>query len=192
MIGHIINVSLNFERETLKREILNNLKRKKMKNLIVIVFVLFFKLAAAQNPAEKSVIYVPVRHQPGYEQMPLEYNTQTARMVQVMDAPNAGNIVSVQADSVKTSKLNSMDDSMLKAAMNADSTSVIITYKLESSVQAVIKIQDFKGNVIQIYETRNQQDQIALLTRDWVSGIYIAGLYIKDKLTESIKFTVLK
>jgi hypothetical protein len=161
-----------------------------MKNLILIIFVLFVGQSIAQNPAEKSVIYIPVHHQPGSEKMPLEYNTQTTRIVQVMDAPNAGNIVSVQADSVKTSKLNSMDDSMLKAAMNADSTSVIITYKLESSVQAVIKIQDFKGNIIHSFETRNQQDQISVLTRDWVSGIYSANLYLKGKAMESYGFTV--
>lgn len=161
-----------------------------MKNLILIIFVLFVGQSIAQNPAEKAVIFVPVRHQPGSEKMPLVYNTQTTRIVQVMDAPNAGNIVSMQADSVKTYLLNSMDDSMLKAAMNADSTSVIITYKLETSVQAVIKIQDFKGNIIQSFETRNQQDQITILTHDWKPGIYSANLYFKGKEIESSGFTV--
>ena len=58
-----------------------------MKNLIVIIFVLFIKLSMAQNPAEKAVIVVPVHQQPGFEQMPLEYNTQTTRLVQVLEAP---------------------------------------------------------------------------------------------------------
>jgi hypothetical protein len=161
-----------------------------MKNILIIVFFVLLQQTIAQNPAEKSVVYVPVRHQPGSEKMPLEYNTQTTRMVQVMDAPNAGNTVSVQADSVKTSMLKSMDDCMLKAIMNVDSTSVIITYKLETSVQAVIKIQDFNGNIIQSYEIRNQQEQITVLTRDWIPGIYSTNLYLNGKVLESSGFTV--
>ena len=86
--------------------------------------------------------------------------------------------------------LKSMDDCMLKAIMNVDSTSVIITYKLETSVQAVIKIQDFEGNIIQSYETRNQQDQITVFTRDWIPGIYSTNLYLNGKVLESSGFTV--
>jgi hypothetical protein len=289
-----------------------------MKNLIVIIFVLLIKLSEAQNPAEKAVLYVPVRHQPGSEQMPLEYNTQTTRMVQVLEAPqpkpkfpastdsligllagantlnaqyqlallhlnrgeyslgsnvlsnvpanfslsaeeltthqnmvtyynwlvaikqNQGNILYpdmaqqqqlwniAQADSsgagvyarnllvaldettynepiilpdlYKSTRAMEDYDKLLNSALphfmkvfpNPASEYVIFEYQLETDVKATILIQDVNGITIQSFETGNQQDQITVLTHDWVSGLYIAGLYVNGKLIENTKFTVLK
>jgi len=163
-----------------------------MKNLILIIFVLFVGQTRAQNPAEKAVIYVPVRHQPGYEQMPLEYNTKTTRMVQVLEAPKAETNDSTLTDSVQKSGMESGVNYTLKATMNADSTSVILEYKLETDVPATIHIQDVKGNTIHSLDIMNQQDQVTVITHDWKPGLYIAGLYVNGKLIESTKFTVLK
>jgi len=163
-----------------------------MKNLIVIIFVLLIKLSEAQNPADKSVIYVPVRHQPGSEQMPLEYNTQTTRMVQVLEAPNVEASDSTLTGSMQKSGMETGVNYNLNATVNTDSASVILEYQLETDVKATIHIQDVNGNTIQSFETGNQQDQITVLTRDWVSGLYIAGLYVNGRLIESAKFTVFK
>jgi hypothetical protein len=70
-----------------------------MKNLLIIIFVLFIKLSAAQNPAERVVIYMPVRHLSGSELLHLEYNTQTTCMVQVQEVPNAQAMDSIPAHS---------------------------------------------------------------------------------------------
>jgi hypothetical protein len=88
--------------------------------------------------------------------------------------------------------LNSALPHFMKVFPNPASEYAIFEYQLESDVKATIHIQDVKGNTILSFETGNQQDQITVLTRDWVSGLYIAGLYINDKLIESTKFTVLK
>jgi predicted oxidoreductase (fatty acid repression mutant protein) len=152
-----------------------------MKNLILIIFVLFIKLSEAQNPAEKAVIYVPVRHQPGSEQMPLEYNTQTTRLVQVFET-SKNEADSFILDGLQKSMISQEEKHFLSIVQKSDTAYVTISFKIDTDTQVVIRIQDFKGNTIQSFETGNQQDQITVLTRDWVSGLYIAGLYVNGKL----------
>jgi len=163
-----------------------------MKNLIIIIFVLFIKLSMAQNPAEKAVIVVPVHQQPGYEQMPLEYNTQTTRLEQVLEVPNAVSKTYIHADSVQTSRMESSENYKLKATMSSDSTSIILEYKLESDAKASIIVSDLRGTTIETRNTTGRQDQLTLITRDWVPGVYVASLKVNGKLSESIKFTVVK
>jgi hypothetical protein len=163
-----------------------------MKNLILIIFVLFASQSMAQNPAEKSVLYVPVHQQPGYEQSLLEYDARTTRIVQVFEVPKTEKNDSTLTDSVQKAGMESGENYTLKATVNADSNSVILEYKLETDVIASILIQDVKGNTTQSLNTKNQHDQITIITHDWMPGIYIAGLYVNGKLVESIKFTVLK
>jgi len=70
-----------------------------MKKLIVVLFVLLMQQTIAQNPAQKAVIYVPVHPTLNAPDMPLEYNTQTTRMVQVLEAPQPQPMVPSSTDS---------------------------------------------------------------------------------------------
>ena len=163
-----------------------------MKKLIVIIFVLFIKLSLAQNPADKSVIYVPVHHQPGSEQMPLEYNPQTTRMVQVMEVPKAEKGVSVLVDSVQTTTLKTLDNTMLKVIVNPYSTIVRIVYKLETDVKATISIQDMHGITIESRTIKGQRDQLTFITKYWKPGVYVTSLKVNGRLVESTNFTILE
>jgi len=146
----------------------------------------------AQNPAEKAIIVVPVHQQPGYEQMPLEYNTQTTRLEQVLEMPVVVPKTSIHVDSVQTSTMELADNYKLKATMSCDSTSVILEYNLESDASANVTIKDLRGITIESLYTSGQQDPLTMITRDWVPGVYIASLRVNGTLIESTKFTVVK
>ena len=163
-----------------------------MKKLIVIVFVLLTLFSRAQNPVEKTVYYIPVQNNINSSTMPLEYNTQTTRLVQVLEVPNAVTKAPIHADSVQTAKMRSVEDYSLKATMNPDSASVVLEYKLESDAKASVTIKDLRGVTIESRSTSGQQDQLTLITREWNPGVYVASLKVNGKLTESIKFTVVK
>ena len=289
-----------------------------MKKLIVIVFVLLTQFSRAQNPVEKTVLYVPVHQQPGYEQSLLGYDASTTRIVVILDAPqpkpkfpastdsligllanvntlNAqyqlamlhlnrgeyslgsnvlssipahfalsaeelamhqnmidyynwlvtikqgnGNILYpdstqqqqlwdialadssgagvyarnllvsldettynepiVLPDMYKSTRALEDYNKLLQSALprfmkvfpNPASEYVILEYELETDVKASIHIQDVKGNTIQSLNTKNQHDQITVITHNWMPGIYIASLSVNGKIVESNKFTVLK
>jgi len=161
-----------------------------MKKLIVIVFVLLTQFSRAQNPVEKTVYYIPVQNNINSSTMPLEYNAQTTRLVQVLEVPNVVSKTSIHADSVQTSRMESSGNYKLKATMSSDSTSVVLEYQLETDIPATISIHDMKGVKLESMNTTGQQDQLTLLTRDWVPGVYVASLKVNGKLIESVKFTV--
>ncbi|MDP2724354.1 MAG: hypothetical protein Q8O72_16505 [Bacteroidales bacterium] len=163
-----------------------------MKKLIVIVFVLLTQFSRAQNPVEKTVYYIPVQNNINSSTMPLEYNTQTTRLVQVLEVPNVVSKTSIHADSVQTSRMESSENYKLKATMNHDSASVDLEYKLELDAKASIIVSDLRGTTIDTRNTTGRQDQLTLLTRDWVPGVYVASLKLNGKLIESVKFTVVK
>ena len=162
-----------------------------MKKLIVIVFVLLTQFSRAQNPVEKTVYYIPVQNNINSSTMPLEYNTQTTRLVQVLEVPNVVSKTSIHADSVQTSRMESSENYKLKATMNHDSASVVLEYKLETEAPASISIQNMSGLTFKTLTTKRQQDQTILITLDWMPGIYIAGLKVNGKLMESVKFTII-
>jgi len=122
--------------------------------------------------------------------MPLEYNTQTTRLVQVLEVPNVVSKTSIHADSVQTSRMESSGNYKLKATMSSDSTSVILEYKLESDAKVSIIVSDLRGTTSETRNTTERQDQLTLITRDWVPGVYVASLKVNGKLIESVKFTV--
>ncbi len=161
-----------------------------MKKLIVIVFVLLTQISWAQNPVEKTVYYIPVQNNINSSTMPLEYNTQTTRLEQVLEVPNAVIEDSIHADSVQTIKMELAENYKLKAIITSDSTSVILEYKLESDAKATFTIKDLRGVTIASRSTSGQQDQLTLITREWNPGVYVASLIVEGKLIESIKFTV--
>jgi len=161
-----------------------------MKKLIVIVFVLLTQFSRAQNPVEKTVYYIPVQNNINSSTMPLEYNTQTTRLVQVLEVPNVVSKTSIHADSVQTSRMESSGNYKLKATMSSDSTSVILEYKLESDAKVSIIVSDLRGTTSETRNTTERQDQLTLITRDWVPGVYVASLKVNGKLIESVKFTV--
>ena len=163
-----------------------------MKKLIVIMFVLLTQFSRAQNPVEKTVYYIPVQNNINSSTMPLEYNTQTTRLVQVLEVPNVVSKTSIHADSVQTSRMESSENYKLKATMNHDSASVVLEYKLETEMPATISIHDMKGVRIKSVNTSRQQNQLTVITHNWMPGIYIASLSVNGKIVESNKFTVLK
>jgi hypothetical protein len=67
-----------------------------------------------------------------------------------------------------------------------------LEYKLESEAKAKITIKDLRGVTIETRNTTGQQDQLTMITRDWVPGVYVASLKVNGKLIESAKFTVVK
>ena len=123
--------------------------------------------------------------------MPLEYNTQTTRLVQVLEVPNVVSKTSIHADSVQTSRMESSENYKLKATMNHDSASVVLEYKLETEMPATISIHDMKGVRIKSVNTSRQQNQLTVITHNWMPGIYIASLKVNGRLVESTKFTIL-
>ena len=161
-----------------------------MKKLIVIMFVLLTQFSRAQNPVEKTVYYIPVQNNINSSTMPLEYNTQTTRLVQVLEVPNVVSKTSIHADSVQTSRMESSGNYKLKETMSSDSTSVILEYKLESDAKVSIIVSDLRGTTSETRNTTERQDQLTLITRDWVPGVYVASLKVNGKLIESVKFTV--
>jgi hypothetical protein len=163
-----------------------------MKKLIVIVFVLLTQISRAQSPVEKTVYYIPVQNNINSSTMPLEYNTQTTRLEQVLEVPNAVIEDSIHADSDQTSRMELSENFKLKATMSSDSTSVILEYELETDMPATISIHDMKGVKIKSMNTSGQQNQLTVITRNWLPGVYLAGLHINGKLIESTKFTVVK
>ncbi|PIQ33549.1 MAG: hypothetical protein COW63_05520, partial [Bacteroidetes bacterium CG18_big_fil_WC_8_21_14_2_50_41_14] len=68
--------------------------------------------------------------------MPLEYNAQTTRLVQVLEVPVVVAKDPIHADSVQTSRMESSGNYKLKATMNHDSASVVLEYKLETEMPA--------------------------------------------------------
>ena len=122
--------------------------------------------------------------------MPLEYNTQTTRLVQVLEVPNVVSKASIHADSLQISRMESSGNYKLKATMSSDSTSVILEYKLESDAKVSIIVSDLRGTTSETRNTTERQDQLTLITRDWVPGVYVASLKVNGKLIESVKFTV--
>ncbi len=168
------------------------LKIKTMKKLIVIVFVLLAQISRAQSPVEKTVYYIPVQNNINSSTMPLEYNTQTTRLVHVIEVSNAVSEDSIHADNVQTIKMELAENYKLKASMSSDSTSVILEYKLESDAKVTVTIKDLRGVTIESRSTSGQQDQLTLLTREWNPGVYVASLIVEGKLIESVKFTVVK
>ena len=161
-----------------------------MKKLIVIMFVLLTQFSRAQNPVEKTVYYIPVQNNINSSTMPLEYNTQTTRLVQVLEVPVVVAKDPIHADSVQTSRMESSENYKLKATMSSDSTSVILEYKLESDAKVSIIVSDLRGTTSETRNTTERQDQLTLITRDWVPGVYVASLKVNGKLIESVKFTV--
>jgi len=161
-----------------------------MKKLIVIVFVLLTQISRAQNPVEKTVYYIPVQNNINSSSMPLEYNTQKTRLVQVIEVPVVVAKDPIHADSLQISRMESSENYKLKATMNHDSASVVLEYKLETEMPATISIHDMKGVRIKSVNTAGQRDQLTLITRDWVPGVYVASLKVNGKLIESVKFTV--
>jgi hypothetical protein len=99
---------------------------------------------------------------------------------------------STQAETEFIELLNTKTPNIIKVFPNPASDYVILEYKLETDVKASIIIQDLRGINIKEYKTKSQQDQITVITKDWVSGIYIVSLRVDGKLTESTKFTVVK
>ena len=161
-----------------------------MKKLIVIMFVLLTQFSRAQNPVEKTVYYIPVQNNINSSTMPLEYNAQTTRLVQVLEVPVVVAKDPIHADSLQISRMESSENYKLKATMNHDSASVVLEYKLETEMPATISIHDMKGVRIKSVNTAGQRDQLTLITRDWVPGVYVASLKVNGKLIESVKFTV--
>jgi len=163
-----------------------------MKKLNVIMFVLLTQFSRAQNPVEKTVYYIPVQNNINSSTMPLEYNAQTTRLVQVLEVPVVVAKDPIHADSVQTSRMESSGNYKLKATMNHDSASVVLEYKLETEMPATISIHDMKGVRIKSVNTSRQQNQLTVITHNWMPGIYIASLSVNGKIVESNKFTVLK
>ncbi|OFY49037.1 MAG: hypothetical protein A2W85_16415 [Bacteroidetes bacterium GWF2_41_31] len=154
------------------------------------MFVLLTQFSRAQNPVEKTVYYIPVQNNINSSTMPLEYNAQTTRLVQVLEVPVVVAKDPIHADSVQTSRMESSENYKLKATMSSDSTSVILEYKLESDAKVSIIVSDLRGTTSETRNTTERQDQLTLITRDWVPGVYVASLKVNGKLIESVKFTV--
>ncbi|MDP2724356.1 MAG: T9SS type A sorting domain-containing protein [Bacteroidales bacterium] len=163
-----------------------------MKKLIVIVFVLLTQISRAQNPVEKTVYYIPVQNNINSSTIPLEYNTQTTRLEQVLEVPVVVAKDPIHADSVQISRMESSENYKLKATMNHDSATVVLEYKLDTDIPATISIHDMKGVKLESMNTSGQQNQLTVITRDWLPGVYLAGLYVNGKLIASTKFTVVK
>ncbi|PIY34307.1 MAG: hypothetical protein COZ08_02610 [Bacteroidetes bacterium CG_4_10_14_3_um_filter_42_6] len=64
------------------------------------MFVLLTQFSRAQNPVEKTVLYVPVHQHPGYEQSLLEYDASTTRIVVVLEAPQPNQKLPASTDSL--------------------------------------------------------------------------------------------
>ncbi len=88
--------------------------------------------------------------------------------------------------------LNVEGPSLLNVFPNPASGYVILEYKLESDAKASVTVSDLRGTTIETRNTTGRQDQLTMITRDWVPGVYVASLKVNGKLTESIKFTVVK
>lgn len=132
-----------------------------------------------QGQQEKVTRYVPAHPNLNSESMPLMYDTRTTRL-EIM--------IKHQPESRDTSTVSQT----LKATPNPTSEYVILEYKLETDGAATIHILDIRGITHQILDAGNRHDQITLITRDWVPGIYIASLKVNGKLIESTKFTVIE
>jgi len=88
--------------------------------------------------------------------------------------------------------LNVQGPSLLNIFPNPASGYVILEYKLETEMSATISIHDMKGVRIKSVNTSGQQNQLTVITRDWLPGVYLVGLHVNGKLIASTKFTVVK
>jgi len=88
--------------------------------------------------------------------------------------------------------LNVQGPSLLNIFPNPASGYVILEYKLETEMPATISIHDMKGVRIKSVNTSGQQNQLTVITRDWLPGVYLVGLHVNGKLIASTKFTVVK
>jgi len=84
--------------------------------------------------------------------------------------------------------LNAEKPSFLNVHPNPANDYIIIEYKLQRVVPAVIKITNLTGNLISTIKTVNNHDQVVLDTRDWKSGWYLATLQVNGKSIESTNF----
>ncbi len=81
---------------------------------------------------------------------------------------------------------------MLEVYPNPSSGYVIIRYNLETETDCSIEIKDVTGKAIQTLTTNGKQDQITVVTENWLPGMYIATFFIDGKSKESVKFTLVK
>jgi hypothetical protein len=88
--------------------------------------------------------------------------------------------------------INTKPPQMLEVYPNPSSGYVIIGYNLETEVDCSIEIKDVTGKAIQTLATNGKQDQITVVTENWIPGVYIATLFIDGKSIESSKFTLVK
>ncbi len=88
--------------------------------------------------------------------------------------------------------INTKRPQMLEVYHNPSSGYVIIGYNLETETDCSIEIKDVTGKSIQTLTTNGKQDQITVVTENWMPGLYIATLFIDGKSKESVKFTLVK
>ena len=81
---------------------------------------------------------------------------------------------------------------MLEVYPNPSSGYVIIGYNLETEADCSIEIRDVTGKTVKTLTTTGKQDQITVVTENWLPGVYIATLFIDGKSKESVKFTLVK
>ncbi len=71
---------------------------------------------------------------------------------------------------------------MLEVYPNPSSGYVIIRYNLETETDCSIEIKDVTGKAIQTLITNGKQDQITVVTENWIPGVYIATLIHRWKI----------
>jgi len=171
-----------------------------MKKLIVIVFVLLTQFSRAQNPVEKTVLYVPVHQQPGYEQSLLGYDASTTRIVVILDAPQPKPKFPASTDSLidLLANVNTLNAQYQLALLhlnrseynlgsnvlsNIPSIFTLTAYELTTHQNMVdyydwlVAIKQNQGNIL--YPDSTQQQQLWDIAAADSSG---AGIYARNLL----------
>jgi hypothetical protein len=88
--------------------------------------------------------------------------------------------------------INTKPPQMLEVYPNPSSGYVIIGYNLETEADCSIEIRDVTGKTVKTLTTTGKQDQITVVTENWLPGVYIVTLFIDGKSKESVKLTLVK
>lgn len=94
----------------------------------------------------------------------------------------------------ETELLKSMNEvKYLEVFPNPAKDYVILKYLVENNVASSnLQITNASSKVLETFEVIGSEDQIVIDTKNYKSGVYIASLFIKGEVAESVKFNIIK
>ena len=89
-----------------------------------------------------------------------------------------------------SSIVNNPTPKFLKVMPNPAKEYIILEYELEMQREGIVEIADVTGKPVYSVQVSNPKDQMAIDTRKWKPGVYIALLKFDGKLQETVKFAI--